>query len=127
MNNHGYISYDVEGYTIRISLSQFSDDKKYRGYAASCTYKYDKKRDKYSLHMWLKHKSIDSKFKLEYEGIDKQYISGTIETIRHNICLIVQKMMENGLFDEYIDQFEDDMKCFDKGYELLHEGSAESV
>lgn len=122
------VRYDKEGYGIRFSLSQFSDDPKYRGYAASCQYRYDREKDKYILRMWLKHNSMDSKYRIEYDGIDCQYISGTKKTIRTNICRVVDQMMVNGFFDKYIDKFEFDMKCFDKGYELLSkEGDAESV
>lgn len=114
------VRYDNEGHGILLSLSQFNRDPKYKGYAVSCQYRFDKKAQKYAVCMWLKHRSMNSKYRVEYEGIDRQYISGTRETICENICRVVDQMMLNGFFDEYIDQFEYDMKCFDAGYELLN-------
>lgn len=113
------IRYTDEGYSVTVPLAQFNHGKKYTGYAASCQYKYDKGKGKYSLCMWLKHTSMDQKYRVEYDGIDTQYISGTRETIRENICRIVQVMMEQSRFDYFIDRYEYDMKCCEKGAEIL--------
>ena len=82
-------------------------------------YKYDKQKQKYSLCMWLKHSTMDQKYRIEYDGIDTQYISGTRETIRENICRIVEVMMKQKYFDYFIDRYEYDMKCCEKGAEIL--------
>ena len=119
MGNFKHIWYTNEGYAIAINLSQFNDDDKYKGYAASCQYKYDKQKEKYSLCMWLKHTSMDQKYRIEYDGIDTQYISGTRETIRENICRIVEVMMEQNRFDYFIERYEYDIKCCEKGMEVL--------
>ena len=119
MGNFRNIWYANEGYSILINLSQFSQDDKYKGYAVSCQYKYNKKEQKYSLAMWLKHATMDQRYKVEYDGIDTQYISGTRETIRENICRIVEVMMEQNRFDYFINRYEYDMKCCEKGAEIL--------
>ena len=119
MGKYNNIRYRDEGYAITIQLSQFNSDPMYDGYAASCQYQYNKQKEKYSLRMWLMHKSFDGKFKLEFESIDTQYISGTRETIRGNICRVVDQMMKNGFFDEYIGWFEYDLECFRRGDEVL--------
>ena len=113
------ITYANEGYSITVALSQFNDDEKYKGYSASCQYKYDKRKEKYSLCMWLKHASMDQKYHVEYDGIDTQYISGTRESIRENVCRIVEVMMVQNRFDYFIDRYEYDMKCCEKGAEIL--------
>lgn len=113
------ITYANEGYSITVALSQFNDDEKYKGYSASCQYKYDKRKEKYSLCMWLKHASMDQKYRVEYDGIDTQYISGTRESIRENVCRIVEVMMEQNRFDYFIDRYEYDLKCCEKGMEVL--------
>ena len=113
------IRYTDEGYSITVPLSQFNKDEKYKGYAVSCQYKYNKKKEKYSLCMWLKHSTMDQKYRVEYDGIDTQYISGTRETIRENICRIVEVMMEQNRFDYFIDRYEYDMKCCEKGAEII--------
>ena len=119
MGNFRNIRYSNEGYTITVALSQFNDAQKYKGYAASCQYKYNKQKEKYSLCMWLKHTSMDQKYRVEYDGIDTQYISGTQETIRENICRVVEVMMEQNHFDYFIDRYEFDMKCCEKGAEIM--------
>ena len=113
------IRYIDEGYAVTVALSQFDDNEKYKGYAASCQYKYDKEKEKYLLCMWLKHSSLDQKYRIEFDVIDTQYIPGTRETIRENICRIVQVMMEQSRFDYFIERYEYDMKCCEKGAEIL--------
>lgn len=119
MGNFKNIWYTNEGYSITINLSQFNKDEKYKGYSASCQYKYNKENEKYSLCMWLKHSTMDQKYRVEYDGIDTQYISGTRDTIRENICRIVEVMMEQNRFDYFIDRYEYDMKCCERGAEIL--------
>lgn len=111
--------YTDEGYSIAVSLSQFSDDEKYKGYTALCQYKYKKKKEKYLLSMWLKRDDISDRFKIDSQEIDTQYISGTRDTIRNNICLIVEQACNVGFFDKYIERFEYTYKCFDKGDDLF--------
>lgn len=106
-----------KGYTIEIDLP----GNKYNGYSAECTYKYSKKNEKYMLSMWLKRKDLDEKFKIESEKIDTQYISGTKETITENICRVVEQMVINNHFDEYVQRFEYTIKCFEVGCEVLDE------
>ena len=67
----------------------------------------------------LKHSTMDQKYHVEYDGIDTQYISGTRETIRENICRMWKVMMEQNHFDYFIDRYEYDMKCCEKGAEIL--------
>lgn len=119
MGNFRNIKYTYEGSSIMIPLTQFSEEDIYKGYAASCQYKFNKKEQKYMLCMWLKHKTMDQKYRVEYDGIDTQYISGTRDTIQENICRVVEVMMEQHYFDYFINRYEYDMKCCEKGAEIL--------
>ncbi len=69
--------------------------------------------------MWLKRKDIDDKFKIDSQEIDTQYISGTKESIRQNICRIVEQASLSGFFDYYIERYEYTCKCFDRGNDLF--------
>jgi len=71
--------------------------------------------------MWLKRNDLDEKFKIESEKIDTQFISGTKETIVNNICRIVEQMVINNHFDDYVQRFEYTVKCFEIGCEVLDE------
>ena len=108
------MKYKNNGYSIEINLP-----KKYSGYSVECQYQFDKDKDKYLLSMWLKSNDIDSRFKIDSQKIDAQYISGTRETIRLNICRIVEHACTCNFFDKYIEEFEYLCECFDKGNEVF--------
>ena len=46
MGNFRNIKYTYEGSSIMIPLTQFSEEDIYKGYAASCQYKFNKKEQK---------------------------------------------------------------------------------
>ena len=105
------LRYKNLGYTIEIDLPPYNE--RYRGYTVLCTYRYDKSNDKYLLHMWLKYES--DIIPINRQKVDTQYISGNKDTIRNNILKIVEQASESGFFDEYVERFENYMKCFTKG------------
>ena len=106
--------YENNGYSIEINLP-----KKYSGYSVECQYQFDKEKEKYILSMWLKRNDIGNRFRIDSQKIDTQYISGTRETIRLNICRIVEQACTCNFFDQYIEELEYLYKCFDKGNEVL--------
>ena len=114
------IRYEDEGYGIVVPLKQINKDKKYNDYSVSCHYMFKKNIGKYSLKMWLKQNDIDGKFGMVFEGIDEQLVSGTPQNIREHICRIVEQMVHNGYIDKFIDRFEFDMLCCEKGFEILN-------
>lgn len=105
-----------KGNTIEIDLPE---ECGHEGYSAECTYKYDKHKEKYILSMWLKHKDIDDKFKIDSQEIDTQYIPGTRETIVDNICKIVENASLSGFFEYYINRYEYGKACFERGNDLF--------
>lgn len=110
--------YENKGYTIEIKLPE---ECGHEGYSVECRYQYDKSKEKYLLSMWLKRNDIDDKFKIDSQEIDTQYISGTKETIKQNICRIVEYASLSGYFDYYIKRYEYTYNCFDKGNELFEQ------
>lgn len=114
-----------KGYTVEIGLGRYG----YKGYSVECTYQYDKKEEKYLLHMGLKCKNMDDcRFgvsSIDLYNIDAQYITGTQETIQDNIDRIVEYAAthedENHqkFFDKYIEQIEYMYKCCELGNERL--------
>ena len=111
--------YKNKGYTMEIRLPK----DKYKDYSVECRYQYDKNKGKYLISMWLIRDTIDNRFKIDSQKIDTQYISGTRETIRSNICRIVEQACLTGYFDSFIRDFEKLYECFDKGFELLSKES----
>lgn len=108
------------GYTVEVNLKDYG----YEGYTVECTYKYIKKKEKYLLRMGLKPNDSDNRIKIEFQGIDTQFISGTRETIEDNIFRIIEQAACNHkFFDEYINRYEYECKCFDLGNEILEKKS----
>lgn len=108
--------YENKGYTIEIKLPE---ECGYKGYSVECRYQYNKSKEKYSLSMWLKVNGIDERFKIDSQEIDTQYISGTKENIRQNICRIVEQASLSGYFDHYIQRYEYEMRCFNIGNDIV--------
>lgn len=104
--------YRYWGQIIEIDLPEECDAA---GYSVKCMYRYDKKKEKYALSMWLHYKGIDDDFRIDSQEIDTQYISGTKETIIENIYRIVQQASLSGYFASYIERFEYTYDCFEKG------------
>lgn len=114
------VKYEDEGYGVVVPLNQISEDEKFKNYSVSCHYMFKKDVKKYSVKMWLKRNDIDGKFGMSFEGIDEQLVPGTRKNIREHICRIVEQMVLNGYINEFIDRFEYDMLCCEKGFEFLN-------
>lgn len=112
------LRYETKGYVIEINLPE---ECGYSGYSVECKYKYDVSKEKYLLSMWLKRDDIDETFKIDSQEIDTQYISGTKENIRQNICRIVEQANLSGYFTHYIERYEYTCRCFERGNALYEE------
>lgn len=113
------LRYQNKGYTIEVRLP---DGYGYNGYYVECTYKYDKVKNGYSISMWLKHHSIGDKYKIESQEIETRFIAGTKETIKNNICILIEKMCLGDFFDRYIERYEYMSKCFERGNAMVEAG-----
>lgn len=112
------LRYQNKGQVIEIRLPEECGHK---GYSVECRHLFDKVRGKYLLSMWLKRDDIDDTFKIDSQEIDTQYISSTKETIKSNICRIVEQASLSGYFDYYIERYEYTYRCFDRGNELFEQ------
>lgn len=106
-----------KGNSIEIDLSNWG----YLNYIAECIYYFDKYKEKYSLSICLKRKDIEDKMRLSSKKIDTQYISGTKETIVENICRIIHEASISGYFNYYIQRYEYELACFERGNELFEQ------
>lgn len=112
-----------EGTTISISLTDFG----YKDYFVECTYHFVKAKDKYALSMWLARKDLDDRMKLSSKKIDTQFIHGTKDTIMENVCRVVHQMCMNGSFDSYVERYEYELDCFEKGNEMYEAESLANI
>ena len=113
-----------KGNTLTIELSDFG----YENYIAECTYYFDKKKEKYSLSMWINRKDIEDRMRLSSKKVDTQYIPGTKETIVENICRVIHQAAtvvnekdEKKYFDRFVERYEYELACFERGNELLEQ------
>lgn len=112
-----------KGNTLTIELSDFG----YENYFVECAFHFDKQKDKYSLSMWLNRNDIEDRMRLSSKKVDTQYIPGTKETIVEYICHIVHQAAtvadEDGIryFDPFVERYEYELKCFDRGNELFEQ------
>ena len=113
-----------KGQTVEINLSNWG----YKGYVAECAYYFDKKKDKYSLSMWLRNTDIEDRMRLSSKKVDTQYISGTKNTIIENICRIVYQAAnvadmetDKKYFDRFVERYEYELACFERGNELFEQ------
>ena len=106
-----------KGHVLEIDLSKFG----HKEYFVECCYYFDKHEEKYALSLYLNRNDLDDRMKISSKGIDTQYISGTRETIVENICRVVHQMYLGGHFDYYVERYEHELNCFDRGNELLEQ------
>ena len=104
-----------KGQTVEINLSKWG----YKNYIAECVYHFDKHEGKYSLSMWLNRNDMEDRMRLSSKKVDTQYISGTKETIIENICRVVHQACMSGYFDYFVERYEYELKCFERGNELF--------
>ena len=111
-----------KGQNVEIKLSNWG----YKNYVAECAFYFDKRKDKYSLSMWLRNTNIEDRMRLSSKKVDTQYIPGTKETIVENICRIVYQAAtvadeETGkkYFDHFVERYEYELACFERGNELF--------
>lgn len=111
-----HIHAKFKGQTIEINLPT---ECGYADYSVECTYRYIKAREKYSLSMWLKYNGIDCRFNMNPQEVDSRYIASTKDTIVDNICEVVKQLCEAKFFDHYVERYEYEMMCFERGHDLF--------
>lgn len=109
-----------KGYTIEVKLPE---ECGYAGYSIECTYRYSKRIEKYTLHMWLLRDDLDDKFKIDLQTVDMQYIEGERYTIEDKIRALIIRAGLSGFFDPYVDRVQYICSCFDRGNELFEKES----
>ena len=106
-----------KGNTLTINLSEWG----YQDYFVECSYYFDKKQGKYSLSMWINRNDMEDRMALSSKKIDTQYISGTRETIIENVCRVVHQACMSKYFDYFVERYEYELKCFERGNELFEQ------
>ena len=125
----GMMKPKFKGQTIEFDLTEWG----YENYITECAYHFDKHKGKYSLSMWLNRSDIGDRMRLSSKKVDTQYISRTKETIIENICRIVYQAAnvadESGkkYFDPFVERYEYELMCFEKGNELVEKERMEGI
>lgn len=110
------LRYNVEAsITISVELN-----KEYKVWLMA---NWNKDDQKYNVTMYLQRNDIDLLDKMD-ELTCK--IESDRQSIKSDLCKMVSYLAEKNNFDQYITRYEYQMKCFDKGNELL-ESEAKNV
>ena len=111
----GKLRAQYKGQEVEINLAECG----YANYSVDCVYKYIKAKDKYSLTIWLKCNGIDCRFNMNPQEVDSRYITSTKEDVVGDICGVVEQLCETKFFDHYIERYEYEMQCFERGHDLF--------
>lgn len=103
------------GKSLQIDLSKWG----YKDYFVDCTYLFDTAEGKYKLSMWLNCNGVDDRLKLSSKKIGSHYIPGTKDTIIEYVCRIVHQMAKSKSLDPYVEQYEYDLVCIERGNEMF--------
>lgn len=106
-----------KGQTVTIHLSKWG----YQNYFVECTYYFDKPKNKYILSMWLNRNDMEDRMRVSSKKVDTQYLSGSKETIVENICRVVHQACLFGYFNHFIERYEYELACFERGNELFEQ------
>lgn len=101
------LKYENKGHVIDVVLPT----EKFKGYSIECHYLFDKKIGKYIVSMWLKNGNLNNRYKIDGQGIDTQPLSGTPETIRQNLCNVIEYALNTGFFDMYLEIYKKLVAC----------------
>ena len=101
------LRYENKGHVIDVALPT----EKFKGFSIECHYLFDKEIGKYMVSMWLKNRNLNSRYKIDGQEIDTQPLSGTPETIRQNLCNVIEYALNTGFFDMYLERYKKLVAC----------------
>ena len=111
----GMMKPKYNGNTLTIKLSNWA----YKNYLVDCTYYFDKSKEKYLLSMWISKENIENRMRISSQKINTHYVPGTKDTIVENICRIVHQACITKYFDYYVDWYEYELECLERGNEII--------
>ena len=77
---------------------------------------WDKENQKYAVTMYLQRNDVDLLDKMEQLNCE---IESDRKSIKSDLCKMITYLLDNNKFDSFINRYEYQMQCFDKGNELL--------
>lgn len=86
---------------------------------ADALYNHDSKR--YEMAFYIKENTIDKYAAIETLNNEHITFPGERKTIKTEILRYISSLLSQNYFDECIDHYEYEIKCFDMGHELFEE------
>lgn len=77
---------------------------------------WDKENKKYAVTMYLQRNDVDLLDKMEQLNCE---IESDRQSIKSDLCKMITYLLDNNKFDSFINRYEYQMRCFDKGNELV--------
>lgn len=87
------------------------------GYSVIAMARWDNEKKKYYTTLLL-HENTVSKLDLIEEAVNVE-IESDMKTIKRDMAQYVTDLLTDGFFKKYIDRYEYELKCFDRGFEIM--------
>lgn len=87
------------------------------GYSIIAMARWDNEKKKYYTTLLL-HENTVSKWDLIEEAANIE-MDSDMKAIKRDMAQYVTDLLTNGFFKKYIDRYEYELKCFDKGFEIM--------
>lgn len=104
--------YKKEGIAISINL--------HNDYFIIAITNWNNENKKYYTTFYIKHKTVDILDKLE-KFVNIECTTTSAKEINNEVADLIMKEFKTGSFDYYINRYDYEQKCFDRGHELFED------
>jgi len=87
------------------------------GYTVIAMARWDNEKKKYYTTLRLRENTVE-KWDLIEEAANIE-MESDIKTIKRDMAQYVTNLLTDGFFKKYIDRYEYELKCFDRGFEIM--------
>lgn len=87
------------------------------GYSVIAVARWDNEKKKYYTTLRLRENTVE-KWDLIEEAANVE-VGSDIKTIKRDMAQYVTNLLTDGFFKKYIDRYEYELKCFDRGFEII--------
>lgn len=89
------------------------------GYCVRATVKYNYEKRNYEVLFYIKENTIDNYVSIETLNNEKISFYGDKRNVKVSILHFVSSCLSDNYFDDCIEHYEYEIKCFDRGHELF--------
>lgn len=87
------------------------------GYTVIATGRWDNEKKKYYTTLRLRENTVE-KWDLIEEAANTE-MESDMKTIKRDLAQYVTNLLTDGFFKKYVERYEYELKCFDRGFEIM--------